>query len=183
MQFLIEASFNLYLYIVVLRLLLQAVRIHFANPFLQFASKYTQPVVGSLQKAFPEYKGIDFAIIVFALGVEMLKFFLLALLGAESLPDMNGLFVLSVADLLRHISTFYFYLVIFSIILRLVVLLRYNTLVFTINQLTEPLLRPMRRIVPLVGGVDLSPAVVLILLQLFEIVGVGFLMDVGKDLI
>jgi YggT family protein len=181
--FLIEVSFNLYLYVVVLRLLLQTALIHFANPFAQFAGKYTQPMIGPLQKVFPVFRGIDLAVLMFALGLEMVKFFLLAVFGSHSLPSADGLLLLSVADLLRHFSTFYFYIILFSIILRLVALLRYNTLVFTINQLTQPLLRPMRRIVPIVNGFDLSALVVLVLLQLFEIVVVRYLMDVGRGLV
>jgi len=183
MLFFIQTLFNLYIYVVVLRLLLQAIRVRFDNPLAQFAIKFTQPVVGPLQRVFPEFKGLDIAILIFAFGLEIIKFFLLLLLETTSLPNIGGIALLSLADLLRHLSNFYFYAIIFRAILSLVALMRYNPIVFTINQLTEPLLQPIRRVVPLVGGFDLSPIIVLVLLQLFEMLVVGSLIQAGMGLI
>jgi len=182
-QFLIETLFNFYIYIVVLRLILQAMRVRFDNPLTQFAVKLTQPAIASLQKVLPEVKKIDLAILVFALALESIKFVLLLSLAGGSFPRIDGLVVLSMGDLLRHFTSFYFYAIIFRVILSLVVLLRYNPIVFTIVQLTEPLLQPIRRVVPLISGFDLSPVIGLILLELFETVIISGLMQIGARIV
>jgi YggT family protein len=123
------------------------------------------------------------AILVFALGLEMVQFFLLSVLELGMLPSLGGILLMSMADLLRHFSSFYFYAIIFRVLLSFVVLMRYNPVVFTITQLTEPLLHPIRRVVPPLGGFDLSAIIVLVALQLFEVLVVGFLMHVGMGLL
>jgi YggT family protein len=168
MSFIIQTVFDIYIYIVILRLLLQAIRIRFDNPFSEFAIRFTQPLIGPLQKHLPEIKHIDLAILLFACILEMVKFSLLILLTSGGFPNIGGLFLISVADLVRHFTNFYFYAIVFRIIFSFVVLMRYNTLVFTITQLTEPLLGPIRRRVPLVSGFDLSPVIALIGLVLLE---------------
>lgn len=173
MSFIIQTLFDIYIYIVILRLLLQAIRVRFDNPFAKFAIRFTQPVVGPLQKHLPEIKHIDLAILLFAFLLEIVKFSVLILLKSGVFPNIGGLFLISMADLVRHFTNFYFHAIIFRIIFSFITLMRYNTLVFTITQLTEPLLEPIRRRVPFVGGFDLSPVIALVGLVLLERLVIG----------
>lgn len=181
--YLIHTLFNLYVYVIILRLLLQAVRIHFNNPLAQFAVKYTQPVVKHLQTVLPVVKRIDLAILLFALGVEIVMFLLLSLLNLGSFPNLAGIVLLSVGDLLRHFSTFYFYAILAQVVFSWLVLLRYTPVSFAVTQLTEPVLAPLRRLIPPIAGFDLSALIALILLHLFEILLVAPLMGVGSNLL
>lgn len=180
--FLIQTVFNLYIYIIILRLILQAIRIRFDNPYSLFAIKFTQPVVRPLQKILPEVKGIDLAIVVFALAIEMIKFFLLAIIGAALFPNIGRLFLVSLGDLLNHLDNFYFYAIIFKIILSWLIPLQYNPLFFIITQITGPILYPIRRVIPAVAGLDFSPLIALVLLKLLEIIFVVPLMRMGVGL-
>lgn len=179
MLFLIQTIFNLYIYVVILRLILQAMRIRFDNPLSQFAIRFTQPVIKPLQKILPEVKGIDLAIVMFLLVLEMLKFFLLVLVGDAFFPNIGGLFLLSLGDMLNHLDNFYFYAIVFKIILSWLVPLQNNPLYFIATQITAPILYPIRRFVPVVGGFDFSPLIALILLKLLEIILITPLMQLG----
>lgn len=181
--FLISTLLSLYVYVLVLRLVLQAVRARFNNPLSQFAIKFTQPIVKPLQKIVPEFKGIDFAVILLIFIVTAIKFSLVMLIGVSAWPNIWGLLILCVGEFLRVLANFYFYVIIIRVILSWITPVHHNPLFFLLTQMTEPLLYPIRRIVPLIGGFDLSPLIVLIVLQLFELVVVNPILHFGALLV
>ncbi len=167
--FLIQTLFDLFIYIVLLRFLLQTLHIDHFNPLSQFTLKFTQWIVKPLQKIIPEVKGIDLAIIVLLLCLEMLKIMVLVAIQFSAWPNFFGLLLLSIAGLLGKLLTFYFYAILIRVILSWVTPTHPNAIFFAFHQLTEPVLRPFRRLIPVIGGFDLSPLLALILTQFLSL--------------
>ncbi|MFT6926618.1 MAG: YggT family protein [Psychromonas sp.] len=165
-NFLVNTLFDLYIMIVLLRIWLQVARADFYNPFSQFVIKATQPVVGPLRKIIPGLGGWDLATILFAFAVACLKVTTLSLiLGAAINPLViliSGLIILTQA-----VFKILFWVLILRAILSWVSRGN-NPIEAVMIQLTEPLLAPIRRFMPQMGGLDLSMLVVLIGLQFLE---------------
>lgn len=165
-NFLINTLFDLYIMVVLLRVWLQVSRADFYNPFSQFIVKATQPVVAPLRRIIPSVGGWDMATILFAFIVAGLKAFILTLLmGAQFNPVV---ILISAAVIL---ITAVFKLIFWVLILRAIlswVSRGHNPIEAVMIQLTEPLLAPVRRFIPPMGGLDLSMIVVLVALQFVE---------------
>lgn len=172
-NFLVNTLFDLYLMVVLLRVWLQVARADFYNPFSQFIIKATQPVVGPLRRMIPSLGGWDMATIIFALIVAALKIVALSLLVGASLNPM----VIAVSALIILITSV-FKLLFWVLILRAIlswISRGQNPIEAVMIQLTEPLLAPVRRFMPAMGGLDLSMLVVLLGLQFLEMLINDFL--------
>jgi YggT family protein len=162
--FLIKTIADLYLLTYLLRFILQWVRADYYNPFAQFVLKVTNPLVVPARRLLPSVGGVDLPTLVVLVLLEALITWLLIALTGTSVPVAT--FALYV--LLRLVSlTLWFYLIsiFIYVILSWVGQRQYNPIGATLGQIVEPLLRPARRILPPIGGLDLSPLLVLILLQ------------------
>lgn len=165
-NFLVNTLFDLYIMIVLLRVWLQVARADFYNPFSQFVIKATQPVVGPLRKIIPGLGGWDIATILFAFAVACLKITTLSLLLGAAINPL----VILISGLIILIQAV-FKLLFWVLILRAILswISRGNNPIEAVMiQLTEPLLAPIRRFMPQMGGLDLSMLVVLIGLQFLE---------------
>lgn len=166
--FLVDTLFNLYLMVILLRLWLQLVRADFYNPFSQFVVKATQPVVGPLRRVVPSIGKFDTATFVFALIVSCLKFFIIANLLAGQAVNPVSVFVIGLLSLVKQFLQLVFWLLIIRAILSWVSQGQ-NPIEYVIAQLTEPFLAPIRKILPPIGGLDLSILVAIIALQFVQI--------------
>ncbi|RCU45648.1 MULTISPECIES: YggT family protein [Corallincola] len=169
--FLIDILFNLYLMVVILRVWLQLVRADFYNPFCQFVVKATHPVVGPLRRVLPAIGRLDTASLVFALVIACVKVVVLALIAKV---PFDALFILMAGGitLVKEIFSIVFYVLILRAILSWVSQ-GYNPIEAVMAQLTEPMLAPIRRIIPPMGGLDLSMLVLIIALQFLKILLFG----------
>ena len=162
--FLVETIFGLYILIVMLRFLLQLTRADFYNPISQFIVKLTNAPLKPLRRVIPGWGGIDNASIVLLF---LLQLFALAILlfFAGVKPDISILPGLLVGTITKLISLL-FYVYIFGIFIMAIISWispgSYNPVGALLASLTEPLMRPVRKVIPPVGGVDLSPMVALI---------------------
>jgi YggT family protein len=163
--FLIQTLFHLYILIVLLRLLLQLVRADFYNPLSQFLVKATNPVIVPLRRIIPGLFNIDLASVLLLLALKMTE---LALLGLFTGHDWNvgSLLLVSVAELLGLLFHVFLFSILIQVILSWIRPDEHNPLTALLHSLNEPLLAPARRVVPPMGGLDLSPIIVLIALQL-----------------
>ena len=165
-NFLIDTLFDLYLMVVLLRVWLQLARADFYNPFSQFIVKATQPIVGPLRRIIPGYGGLDIATILFAFVVAAAKVIVLSAVLNYAFNPMvilvSGLFILVTA-----VFKLLFWVLVIRAILSWVSKGQ-NPVEAVMIQLTEPLLSPVRRIIPSLGGLDLSMLVVLLGLQFLE---------------
>ncbi len=156
--------FDFYISIVMLRFLLQITRADFYNPLSQFAVRMTQPVLAPLRRLIPGLGGLDLASLTFAYVLVIIKLFVLVRLSAGVWPDVLSVLIRAVFDLTLSTLQLMFWLVIVRALLSWVD--PYGNAPFgrVLIQLTEPLMRPIRRLIPPMGGLDLSPLFLLLLI-------------------
>lgn len=166
--FLIDTLFGLYLMVVLLRLWLQLARADFYNPVSQFVVKATHPIVGPLRRVLPSIGALDTATLVLALAVGMLQVTILALLfGNGAINPLSVVFTGTIV-VLKEIFSLLFWVLIIRALLSWFSQ-GHNPMELVMHQLTEPLLAPIRRVLPPMGGLDLSVLVALIGLQFIQL--------------
>jgi len=164
LTFLITTLADLYVTAVLLRLLLQWVRADFYNPVCQFLIRITNPLLVPLRRVIPALGRLDTASVVLMLGLEFLVTWIVVQLGPVGFTAPQIL-VYSVMKLLGTLLWTWFFLVIAMVILSWVGRGMRHPVIPLVYQLTEPLLRPVRRVIPPIAGIDLSPLFVLIALR------------------
>ena len=179
--FLVETAFGFYILIVMLRFLLQWVRADFYNPLVQFIVTLTNPVLLPLRRYVPGLMGLDMAAVVLMLVLRVVEFLLIFAIVGRS-PNFGGLLVLSIAALLGLLITVLTWAIIIYAIMSWVNPSPRHPAVSLLRQLTEPLLRPARNLMPPVSGLDLTPILVLVGLQLTNILLITPLTDLGYGL-
>lgn len=160
--------FDFYISIVLLRLLLQLTRADFYNPLSQFCVRLTQPVVAPLRRIIPSAGGLDSASLVFALVLIALKEAVLGRLYFGVWIDLIGLLQRSAFGLAFAVLQLMLMLVFARAILSWVDPYGHTPFYRVLSQLTEPLLRPIRRLIPAMGGLDLSPMIAILLIFLAQ---------------
>ena len=162
-QFLLEIVFNIFILLVMLRFLLQWVKADFYNPICQFLIKATNPFLVPLRRVVPGFFGLDCAAIVL-MYIAQLVFLLLVVLINQSFFSPI-LFLIAVIQLILLLLNIMFYAVLLRAIASWFNPNPYNPLLVILIQLTEPILVPFRKRLPMFSGMDFSPLIVLILLQ------------------
>ncbi len=164
----INTLFDLYILLVLLRFLLQAFRADFYNPVSQFIVKATTPPLKFLRGFIPSISGQDTASIVLCLVIIYFKFILLRMLDIPGVPISNvtapigavsyaGLAVFAIADLISLTLTVFLIAIIIQVILSWVSPGQYNPVIGLVNSIARPALRPFQKLIPSLGGLDLSP--------------------------
>ena len=142
-----------FLMILIMRFWLQWVKADFYNPLSQFIVKVSNPLVIPLRRVIPGLGGLDLATVLIAYVVATLKFVTLAALSGESLGVLA--FYIGLLVLLKQAGFLLFIIMIIMAIMSWVVQ-GYNATLMVLSQLTEPFLNPIRKIIPNMGGLDLS---------------------------
>lgn len=164
--FLVETLFGLYILAVVLRFLLQWTGADYYNPISQFLVKVTHPPLRLLRRFIPALGRVDTAALVLMLALQMLASYLVFLFQGTVAVSVAALAVWSVHDLLDLVFNIFFFCIIARALLSWFGRMPYNPAASLLTGLTEPLLRRCRRLLPPAGGLDLSPLVPLIGIQL-----------------
>ena len=180
--FLIEILFRLYITVVMLRFLFQLLRVDFYNPISQAIVKVTNPPLRLLRRVIPSIGKIDTSSLLLMLALQYLSLILIVLIaGAHFLPVM--LLFLSLVELLNHaFNIFIFSIIILAILSWVSSPYQQNPIAPLLEQLTRPVMRPMRRLVPPMGGIDLSPMIALIALFFFKMLLIPPLHDVARHI-
>ena len=179
--FLIETFFGIYILIVMLRLLLQWARADFYNPLSQFIVKATNPVLAPMHRAFPTIGGVDVACVVLLVALQFAELWLVTgLLGQRAAA--SAIVVYSLAEIVQLGIYVFLFSILIQVVLSWINPGAYNPLVGILYSLNEPLLGPARRLVPPIGGLDLSPIAVMVVLQLVSILVVGPLRQLALTL-
>jgi YggT family protein len=166
-NFLLDFAFNALLMLLVLRVWLQIVRADFYNPLSQFIVKVTNPLVIPLRRVIPGFGGVDVSTLLLAFAVAFLKFVLISLLNGGDLNILSALY-LGLIYLIKQSGMLLFMLLLVTAIMSWVVQ-GYNPTQAILHQLTEPFLKPIKRIVPSFGGLDLSVLIAFLLLNVINI--------------
>ena len=174
--FTVEILLGLYLIAAILRFLFQLLRVDFHNPISQTIVKVTAAPLRLLRRFIPGLSGIDLASIVLIVGVALCKVFLLATIAGKSI-SLGAALIWSVAEPINTICWVFLIAIFVRVILSWVAPRSYNPGIRIITGLTEPLLAPFRRLLPGLGGLDLSPIFVIIAINLVQKLVVNPLFD------
>lgn len=168
----VNALGGLYLLAVLLRFLLQLARADFYNPVSQAVVRITDPAVRLSRKFIPGYRGIDFSSLVLAMLVEAVFICILILLYGGSIPSAGFIITWAFVGVIYFIINIYYYAIIASIIMSFVMLfsgnMNPNPLLRLVWQLTEPVMAPIRKVLPPMGGLDFSPIFIFIAIGLIQ---------------
>ncbi|MBC3384058.1 MULTISPECIES: YggT family protein [Pseudomonas] len=159
---------SLYLLIVLLRFVLQLVRANFYNPLCQFIVKATQPLLKPLRRIIPSLFGLDMSSLVLAILVQLALMALTLLLTYGTTGNPLQLLIWSIIGVTALFLKIFFFAMIISVILSWVAPGSHNPGAELVNQICEPALAPFRRIVPNLGGLDISPILAFMVLKLID---------------
>ena len=172
--YILQTLGSLYLLIVLLRFILQLVRADFYNPLSQFVVRATQPLLMPLRKVIPSILGLDTASLVLAILVQLLLMMItLVLMGYGISGYLLQLLVWSMIGVTSLFLKVFYFAMIISVILSWVAPGSYNPGAQLVNQICEPLLAPFRKIMPNLGGLDISPIFAFIALNLVDMLVIG----------
>jgi YggT family protein len=163
--FLIDTLFSLYIFAILLRFLFQWVDADYYNPISQFLIKITHPPLRMFRRFIPSVGRVDTGSLVLMLGLQMLSGYLIFMLQ-DTRITFAALSLWAIVQLLDLLFNVYFFAIIIRAVLSWVSPGSYNPAVSLLYSLTEPLLRFSRRLLPPIGGIDLSPLIPLIGIQL-----------------
>ena len=172
---LVNTLINIYLLLLMLRFLLQASRADYYNPISQSVVKVTQPVVGLFQGLLKPVGRFDLATLAAALILKIIGIIVILQIAGYGMPPIPGVAIAAVAAVANAILKIYFFALIVMIILSWVAPQASHPGAILIMQLVEPIMAPVRRVIPPLGMIDLSPIVVFIAISLLDSVVVGSL--------
>ncbi|WP_017445214.1 YggT family protein [Gayadomonas joobiniege] len=165
--FLVEILFGLLLMAVVLRFWLQAARADFYNPISQVIVKVTNPLLKPMQSILPAGQRWNIAALVLAFLVAAAKFLVMfAIVGQAINPAAIAIW--AVISVVKEFLNLAFWILIIRAILSWFSQ-GYNPSEQILAQLTEPFLAPIRRLIPPMGGLDLSVLIAIIAIQFINI--------------
>ena len=167
LEFLITTLFSLYILAVMLRFLLGTVRADFYNPVSQFLVRITNPLLIPMRKVIPSIGKFDTSALLLMLTLQLLSLGVIVMLRGVSVPVLALLLTAVLELLLLAINVFIFAIVI-QVIISWVNPGTYNPVNALLHSLTQPVLGPIQRIIPPVSGIDLSPLLALICLQVLK---------------
>ncbi|MDQ0651933.1 YggT family protein [Pseudomonas cedrina] len=159
---------SLYLLIVLLRFVLQLVRANFYNPLCQFIVKATQPLLKPLRRIIPSLFGLDMSSLVLAILVQLALMALTLLLTYGTTGNFLQLLVWAIIGVTALFLKIFFFAMIISVILSWVAPGSHNPGAELVNQICEPALAPFRRLLPNLGGLDISPILAFMVLKLLD---------------
>lgn len=163
--FLVRVLSHLYLLLFLMRFIMQWIRADFYNPLAQFIVKATNPVIMPVRRVLPATASVDLPTLVVLIVIEVLATWLL--LNIASAPVMLSEFAVYV--LLRLVSltlSLYTWTILVYVILSWISPGGgYHPLTMILAELNEPVLKPIRRVLPMMSGFDLSPMLAVILIQ------------------
>lgn len=170
LTFLVKTLIDLYIMVLLLRIWMQWTRCDFYNPFSQFIVKITQPVIGPLRRVIPALGPLDSASLLLAFILAMIKFPLLMLIEMHVLILDPIYLLVGLLALLKAAGELVFWVVIIRSLLSWVSQGR-SPMDVVLYQLSEPLMYPIRRILPAMGGIDFSAMVVILILYALNYLG------------
>ena len=168
--YLIYVFFGLYILAMLLRFLLQAVRADFYNPISQSLVKVTNPLVIPLRKILPGFGGLDLASLLLALILQILMVTLLVLIQTGAMLAPLPLLLVGVLGLASYLLKIYFFALLAMIVLSWIAPGGNHPALYLLHQITEPVMVPFRKVLPAMGGLDFSPILVFIIINVLQIV-------------
>jgi YggT family protein len=162
--------FSVLILLVWLRLLLQIAGADFFNPMSQFVVKTTSPLLHPLRRIIPSIFGLDTAAIVLIVIIKLVQLSAIAHLTEQAVTP-SLLLVTAIFSLLLAAADFFFWVILGMVILSWVAMASggMSPAMMPLMQIAEIILGPCRRLLPSLGGLDLSPIIAFLGIQIMEI--------------
>ncbi|VAW44536.1 Cell division integral membrane protein, YggT and half-length relatives [hydrothermal vent metagenome] len=179
--FLLQFVTGLILFMLMLRFLLRATHADWRHPIVAFTAKVTNPLCAPVNKLLPLKGRWDWSAIITAFIIQSL--FVLSI-GYLTGKDFGVAFIAlaAITEIINQLLDMLFWLIIIQAILSWVAP-NYNPNTAIFDQLTKPVLAPFQRVIPMVGGLDLSPIVAILAIKLFQIVVMGSIANFAQNMI
>jgi YggT family protein len=174
--YILQTLGSMYLLIVLMRFILQLVHANFYNPLCQFIVRATQPLLKPLRRIIPGFGGLDIASLVLAIVLQFILIALTLLLTYGFMVNPLQMLIWSLIGITALFLKVFFFALIISVILSWVAQGSSNPGVELVNQVCEPVLAPLRRILPNLGGLDISPIFAFLALKLIDMLVIQNLM-------
>ncbi|MCW9089183.1 MAG: YggT family protein [Gammaproteobacteria bacterium] len=182
LDFLLTTLFQLYIAVLLLRFLLQWAKADFYNPLSQFVVKVTTPLVRPVRRIVPGLGGLDLATLLAAwlltvlqvtlVGTQIAQFQIPGLIDGRTLQPL-AIVLVALLDMFALTISLFLIAIIIQALGSWFNPGQYNPVTALLHGLTEPLLRPARRLLPPISGIDLSPLLVLLALQVLKMLVIG----------
>lgn len=180
LSLLLTLAFDLAITLLIVRVAAEACRADFHNPLSQFIYRSTNPVLSPARKFIPNWRRINFAGLLLAWLVMFIKrFVLFALIGV--MPNLGGLLLLSLAELIDFVLLFYLIIIFAWSLLSMFTVDQRQPLLRLASAIVAPLMRPLRGKL-VYGQIDFAPMVVMLVLLLARILVAAPLIDLGSGL-
>lgn len=165
--YLIQTFFGIYFILIMVRFLMQVARVDFYNPLCQGIVKITDPAIKPLRRILPTVRGVDFATLTVAFVVQLIAVALVMLIvgGYPFLPEYIAWVFLGMFSIIFDI---YFFALLIMVISSWIAPYSNHPALTLINQLTEPLCKPARKLLPPMGGIDFSIILVFVFISLID---------------
>ena len=160
LTFLLSTVIELYTMVLLLRIWMQWAHCDFYNPFSQFVVKVTQPIIGPLRRVIPAMGPIDSASLLVAYILSFIK----AIVLFKVVTFLPIIWIAGLLILLKTIGLLIFWV----LLVKRTVVAGSRRIEYVLIQLADPLLRPIRRLLPAMGGIDFSPMILVLLLYVIN---------------
>jgi YggT family protein len=175
--FLISTVFNIYITLLIIRFVLACVGSNYAtNPLTQFIVKCTSFVIKPMKKVIPDFRKIEFSTLLLIILLAIIKWTLILTIPF-GFPYVSGLLILSFGDTLKLALQIFFFAILIQALITWIQ--PASSIDRGLNDFTSPVMKPIQRIIPPIGGFDISPVPALIILQLLIIVLVNPIIGYG----
>lgn len=173
--FIIRTLVDLYIITFVLRIIMQWIRADFRNPLTQFILTVTSPLVVPLRRVVPAVGNLDTASLIVVLVLETVVTVVLVNLTCVGEPQIMPLISLAILRTIFLTLRVYLFVILIYVILSWVNPGTFSPVASLLSSISEPVLRPLRRLIPPIGGLDLSALFALIGIQ-----AVTMLLPIGR---
>ena len=182
--FVVGIIFGLLIFTVLARLILQLVRADFHNPVSQFIFRFTNPMLLPLRRLIPGLFGIDMAAVLLLLVLQGLEIVITHLIMGMGLHSPLLFLSELVGRIIQNIAQLFFVCIIISVAISWInPRAAFHPVGRLLLQIIEPIMRPARRILPPIGGIDLSPILIFLAIGLLKILVVAPVTDLGRGLL
>ena len=168
--FIIRTLVELYIITFVLRIIMQWIRADYRNPLTQFIVRVTNPLVVPLRRVVPAFRSLDTASLLVVLVLELIVTIVLVNLTCIGEPMFIQIVSLTILRTIYLVLRVYLFVILIYVILSWISPGTYNPVAGLLSAIADPVLKPLRRIIPPIGGLDLSALFALIGIQALTMV-------------
>lgn len=166
--FVVQTLVGLYLGIVLVRFILQLVKANFYNPLSQFVVRTTQPLLKPIRRIVPSIAGLDTSSLLLALIIQTLLIALVMTFNGIPIDNVPQLLVWAVIGITSLFLKIFWVAMIIMVIVSWIAPGSNNPAAELAYQISEPVLAPFRKLIPSIGGMDISPIFAFIAIQLVQ---------------